>query len=178
MLRSLFSAISLRERVLLAAFIWTLLLVWFVMLWGSLRSERVVYLIQKTRAEEFEHTLSQADDAERELQQARSGLDPNRTFSASQLSERLDSMARETGVSFTISSPDTQESDIFSYHSVRLAIRQAHIEKLIELDSKLKKESPYITLNTFQITAQRRDPRLLDATFELSSFELKQAALN
>ncbi len=178
MLRSLFSAISLRERVLLAAFIWTLLIFWFFFLWSNFRSERVVYRIQKTRVEEFERTLSQADAAENELQQARAGLDPRRTLTASQLSERLDNLARETGVSFTISSPDTQETDIFSYHSVRLAIRQANIERLIELDSKLKEESPYITLTTFQITAQQRDPRLLDATFELSSFELKQAALN
>ncbi len=178
MLHNLFNAISLRERVLLAAFVWVLLLLWFSSLWGNVRSERVTYRIQQNRLEDHNRTLAQASDAERELERARAGLDPRRTFTASQLSERLDGIARETGVSFTITSPSTQESDIFNYHSVRVAIRQARIENLIQFDERLKRESPYISLGSFQITANTRDPRILDATFELSSFELKDAAIN
>lgn len=178
MLHNLFNAISLRERVLLAVFVWIVLLFWFFSLWSNVRSERVTYRIQESRLQDHSRTLAQAGEAESELERARAGLDPRRTFTAAQLSERLDGIARETGVSFTITSPSTQESDIFNYHSVRVAIRQARIESLIQFDERIKRESPYIALNSFQITANTRDPRILDATFELSSFELKDAAVN
>ncbi|MCC5839101.1 MAG: hypothetical protein JJT96_03170 [Opitutales bacterium] len=178
MLRNFFNALSFRERLLLAVFIWALLLIWFLMSVRTFQDHLLSFRINQRILADNAATLGNQGAAEAELQRTRQGLDASRTFSAARLSERLDTLARETGLSFNITSPVTVDSDIFSYHTVRLAIRQARLERLMEFDERIKQESPYITLTQFQITANTRDPRLLDVTFELSSFELKDAALN
>lgn len=178
-LRQVFNILSLRERYLLAAFIWALLLMWGVFLLQSLKLTWNSFRSNQTSLRQFEETLALADAAEQLLRNARQGLDSSKTFSAAQLVGRLDSLARENEVSsFDISTPSTIESQLFTFNNVRLSIKRARIAELIRFEQAVKAYSPYIALGNFQITSNKRDPRFLDATFELVSFELKEEALN
>ncbi|MGC9449891.1 MAG: hypothetical protein ACP5I4_00470 [Oceanipulchritudo sp.] len=179
MVRQVFNALSLRERYLLALFVWALLLVWILGLLEDLQQSWNDFSLNRQLLQTFGDTLAQSDQAEALLNSARAGLDGSKTFSASQLVGRLDSLARENEVSsFDISTPSTVESQLFSFHNVRLSIKRARIGELIRFDQAVKAYSPYIALGDFQITANKRDPRFLDAVFELVSFELKEEALN
>ena len=177
--RQIFNAFSIRERYLVAIFIWALLLVWLLGLLDSFKESWRSYSLNSDLINSLEATLAQADEAKALLASAREGLDGSKTFSAAQLVGRLDSLARENKVSsFDLSTPSTQETQLFSFHNVRLSIKRARIAELIRFDQAVKEYSPYIALGDFQITANKRDPRFLDAVFELVSFELKEEALN
>lgn len=177
--RRIFNALSLRERYLVAIIIWVLLLAWLLGLLEGFQETWRAYSLDSRFIESLESTLGQAGEAERLLASAREGLDSTKTFSASQLVGRLDSLARQNEVSsFDISTPSTQETQLFSFHTIRLNIKRARIGELIRFDQAVKEHSPYIALGTFQVSANKRDPRFLDAVFELVSFELKEEALN
>jgi hypothetical protein len=178
-IRQIFNALSLRERYLLAAIIWVLLLVWILSLLDTFQVTWTTFSLNKQLTESFEATLDQSEEAELLLSAARQGLDSNKTFSSAQLVGRLDSIARENDISsFDISSPSTVDTDLFSFHTVRLSIKRGQITDLIRFDLAVKEHTPYIALSDFQLTANKRDPRFLDAVFELVSFELKEDALN
>lgn len=178
-IRQIFNALSLRERYLVALFIWALVLVWLLSLLDGFKQSWSAFSLNRQLLTTFEETLAQADEAEALLASAREGLDGSKTFSAAQMVGRLDSLARENKVSsFDISTPSTVESQLFSFHNVRLSIKRARIGELIRFDQAVKTHSPYIALGDFQVTANKRDPRFLDAVFELVSFELKEEALN
>jgi len=177
-IRQLFNALSLRERALLVVFIWVILVIWFFALLDGAAARRNQLKLARLQLDQQNLLIDAADSIRARLASAREGLDTGRTFSASQLVGELDRIAREAGMVFDISSPSTQSNDLFSFHSVRLGIKRSRIEDLIAFDAEIKKHAPYITLAQFQITANRRDPRDLDATFELTSFELKEGALD
>lgn len=179
MIRQIFNALSLRERYLVAAIIWVLLLVWLLGLLENFQTTWRSYSLNAQLLESFENSLAEADEAEALLASARQGLDGNKTFSAAQLVGRLDSIARENEISsFDISTPSTQETQLFSFHNVRLNIKRGRITELMRFDQAAKEHSPYIALGDFQLSANKRDPRFLDAVFEFVSFELKEEALN
>lgn len=177
--RQLFNSLSLRERYLLATIIWVLILVWILGLAERFQQTWQTWSLNSALIESFEETLEASGEAERLLAAARQGLDSNKTFSSAQLVGRLDSLARENEVSsFDISTPSTQDTELFSFHNVRLSIKRARISELIRFDQAVKTYTPYIALADFQLSANKRDPRFLDAVFEVVSFELKEDALN
>lgn len=179
MIRQLFFSLSLRERILITAFIWVLVLAWLLGLLDSYGETSREFRNNKQTLSSFEQILEQSDMVEQMLREAREGLDSSRTFSGSQLVGHLDQLAREAGISsFDTNIPTTQETDLFSFHTVRLNIRNIQIEDLIAFDRQIKEDAPYIALTRFELVANRRDPRYLDAIFELASFELKEDALN
>jgi hypothetical protein len=150
MIRQVFNALSLRERYLMALFVWALLVLWLVWLLGGFQRTWSSFSLNNQLLQTFETTIGQADEAAVLLAAARQGLDGSKTFSAAQLVGRLDSLARENEVtSFDISTPSTIESQLFSFHNVRLSIKRARISELIRFDQAVKTHSPYIALGDF-----------------------------
>jgi len=117
------------------------------------------------------------DDIETRLQTSLERLDPKKTYNDTQLIGKIDTIARGPKLNFDTASAITQEGDIFNIHSVRIVIKKAGLNELIEFDRKIKMESPYLGLERVQIVANKADPRLLDAQFVISSFELKTSTL-
>lgn len=177
MLNRLFFSLKVRERLLLTLFIWVLLTLWFFGTLDDWQSVDQSLKNVKNGLAEANRYLSTADQTRADLAAAKSGVEPGRTLSAAELVGLLDGLARESNLDFEIRTPTTEQSDPFSFHTVRVAIRRAKIEALEAFDRKLKEHAPYMSLRHFQITASRRDPALLDATLEVESFELKDAAL-
>ena len=57
---------------------------------------------------------------------------------------------------------------------MRVQFNKTGIAALIEFDQKIKGQSPYLGLERVQVDAQKSDPRLLNAQFIISSFELEE----
>ncbi|KAF0094435.1 MAG: hypothetical protein E1N59_1966 [Puniceicoccaceae bacterium 5H] len=172
-----FQRMSLRERLLLVASVWVLLLVWLWLLLGKLSPEFHDFQRYGKVLDGQERKLTQAEDARQSYEQAIMNIDPQRTYNASQLFGRVDELVRDDIPDFDINRAQTESSELFNFYRVRLSIDRASLEDLIAFDEKLKAESPYLTLTSFTLRSMPRDPRQLDATFEIASFELKTEAL-
>lgn len=176
MLRALFQSLSIRERLLLVAFLWILLILWLFTLTEDVRSTWTAMRNSGQELRTQEQWLSNRPVIEDGLRAATDRLDPDKTFNATQLAGRLDEIARETEARFDISSPSTQEGDIFKIHTVRVSIRDADLATLVRFEHNLRQELPYIGLARVQLSTTRMDPRQLDAQFTVESFELTQTS--
>ncbi len=164
---------SLRERVLLTVFLWFSVLAWLVSAVNSLGTARQNWSQAGALLDSQEEWFDNREDIEKQLESALQRLDPQKTYSGARLVGLLDNFARETGANSDINAPDTQRGDIFNIHEVRVRFNKADIAALIEFDKKIKGQSPYLGLESVQVNAQKSDPRLLNARFIISSFELE-----
>ncbi len=168
---------SLRERALLAAFLWLCIAIWVGTASRSFRETKVAFTKVTTEMETQSLWLEKREETETRLNKALDLVDPRKTYASSQLVGKLDTIARDTNMNFDINSPTTKTGDIFDVHTVRIQFKKAGLADLIVFDEKVKKESPYLGLERVQIIANKGDPRFLDAQFVVSSFELKDKTL-
>lgn len=174
--RGLFHRLSMRERFLLTAFLWVALLIWVVSIVRSLNDRWAVFSATGSELGLQAVWFGEQATIEEQLGTALQRLDPAKTYNSAQLSARLDTIARQASLSFDLSSPSTQDSGVFSIHSVRVQVRRAKMSELIQFDETIRSEFPNMGLESFQVSAFSRDPRYLDATFQVYSFELKPLA--
>lgn len=171
--RPLFLSLSLRERLLIVTFILVMLGIWGLYLNRALRTDFATHRSASVELETQALLFGSEDAIKQRLEEALANLDSARTYSANQLEGRIDDLARGLGLKFDLSSAVTQDSDIFATHVLRLRIDNGNLSDLVRFNAEIQKESPYIVLNQCQISANQRDQRLLDASFEISSIELK-----
>ena len=164
---------SLRERVLLTVFLWFGVLAWLGSAANSLGTARQNWSQAGAQLDLQEEWFDNREEIETRLKSAQQRLDPQKTYSGARLVGLLDTFARETGANFDINAPVTKSGDIFNIHTVRVRFNKAGIATLIEFDIKIKGQSPYLGLERVQVDAQKSDPRLLNAQFIISSFELE-----
>ncbi len=168
---------SLRERFLLTVFIWVCLLVWGGSVMRAMKDFRTEFYSTGKKLEMQQVLIGNRETIEIGLQNQLQRLDPQKTYNSSQLVGKLDSFGRNANLRFDTNTPNTQEGDIFNIHTVRIRVRQAGIGDLIDFDNQIKNAAPYLGLERVKLTANKSDPRLLNAQFVISSFELKENSL-
>lgn len=172
MIKRLFHALTLRERLLLSAILWIALIFWVTSILARYRDTRTASSTVALELETQEALISNEAAITAALEQARRGLDTGRTYSASELTEKLDTLARSMRLDFDLDDPNTEEGTIFRRHSASIVIDGAEISELIAFDERIQNEAPYLVITGFEIAPQARDPRRLKAEFEVASFEL------
>ena len=166
--------LTLREKFLLFAFVCVMLMIWINSQLDQLSDLRT------TRAATLSNLAEQAiwlDDSEnivRRLRDALELVDPARTFSSTQLSGRIDGIARATRLTADIDPVNTREGLIFNDHIIRVRLSRVRLDRLMAFTDRLAIEAPYITLRRLELDANRASPEELNARFEITSFELKQ----
>ena len=168
---SIYTRLSVREKTLIIGFLWVLILVW-----GFGAADRLSQSIsgineQKGRLERQEELTRREPQIDADLKSLQDKFDPEKTYNREELFQRLEEMAK--GMDPTIRTRNTQEGEIFNVHSVEVRVRDASIELLVSFGDNLLLE-PYISLERAKIDADKRNPVLLDAIFEISAFELKK----
>ena len=172
--RQVFFSLKGRERILLTLLLGALLLVWFAWIIRTLRTEIPAYRSSRATLNRQSQILQEKPLVDAQLEQALATVDGARTYSASQLVAKLDSLRREIGLNVDLSSAVAEEAGIYTSYNVRLRVENGNLEDLIRFNEAVQKENPYIVITQFQFNANRRDPREIDATFDIASFELKQ----
>ena len=106
-------------------------------------------------------------------------MDPSKTFEATQLSGRIDSLLREYGLSSQadIDSVRTREGEIFNDHNLRFQLDRITISQLIAFNNALKQDTPYINIESVRIEANRKNPEQLEVRYGVNSFDLKDGSL-
>ena len=173
-LKRIFKRMTVREQLLALAFFLVLLLIWI----GSIleRSKTWNSIRQQTQSELAvqEKWLNLKAYYEKSYQSALTHLDSKKTFEGVQLSEKIDAILRQADLSSSadIDPVQTREGEIFNDHTINVRLKRISIAKLIQLNELLRKETPYINVQSIRINKSKNNPEELDIRFRINSFEL------
>lgn len=158
-----------REKAMLLA---TLLVVcaWLFTVYQAKSREttdrRAVLQVQR---EEQDIWLATEPRIREQMAELAAGMDEGRMFDANQLAEWADSMARRTGVQYTVSTVETSTRSGLRRHQLRVALDRISLERLINLVVEIDRERPYITLEELTIDPLPRTPDQLNVRLRLTS---------
>ena len=170
----LYKAMSIREKFLCLCFILVLLFIWSnnwlnrTYEWNMLRNLSATELATQQEWLERNSSISLG------LSNALKLVDPSKTYAASRLSGKIDSLIRQTGLSnqADIDPVRTREGEIFNDHNLRVRLSRISIAQLIVLNKLLIQETPYINLQSVRIQKNRNNPEQLDVRYQINSFDL------
>ena len=175
-----FSRMTIREQLLALVFILVILFIWTGSIikrgnaWNSDRKQAKSDLLVQ------QQWLDRADDYEVSYKKALKRVDPGKTFAGAQLSEKIDSILRQAGISSSadIDPVQTRKGEIFNDHTIRIRLKRVSIAQLIQLNQLLRGETPYINTQSVRITKNRNKPEELDIRFKINSFDLNEEQIN
>jgi hypothetical protein len=175
----LYKRMSLREKLLALCFLLVLLFIWtnhWVARLSDWNSQRTLTRIELATQQEW---LDRSEFFAQGLATALERVDPSKTYAAAQLSGRVDSLIRQTGLSgqADIDPVRTREGEIFNDHNLRVRLNRISIAQFIRLNKLLKEETPYINIQSVRIQKNSRNPEQLDVRYEINSFDLKDTNL-
>lgn len=177
--RHIYKRMSLREKLLSLLFLSVILFLWTNNWLGRMstwNAQRKLADVELTTQQQW---LDRSDFYDQGLATALERVDPSKTYAAAQLSGRVDSLIRQTGLSgqADIDPVRTREGEIFNDHNLRVRLSRISIAQLIKLNNLLKQETPYINIQSVRIQKNRRSPEQLDVRYEINSFDLKDPNL-
>jgi hypothetical protein len=177
--RSLYKGMSLREKLLTLFFVLVILVLWTNNWAGRLSNWNAQRKLAEVELTTQQQWLDRSDFYSAGLATALERVDPSKTYAASQLSGRIDSLIRKAGLSgqADIDPVRTREGEIFNDHNLRVRLSRISIAQLINLNKLIQAETPYINLQSVRIQKNRRPPHDLDVRYEINSFDLKDPNL-
>lgn len=173
--KRIYKRMTVREKLLCLLFILVFIFIWInsflkrTSTWNDTRQSAAVQLATQSQ------WLERSDFYAEGLKLALERVDPSKTYSAAQLSGKIDSLLRQASLA-TKADMDpvrTREGEIFNDHNLRVRLSRISIAQLININSLLKQETPYINIQSVRINANRSKPEQLDARLEINSFDLK-----
>jgi hypothetical protein len=174
-LRAFFLGRLFREKLLLTGFILMVAVVWLTSLAG--RGSRFVRNVRITTStlNEQQLWLSNKAPIEAQAQAAAGKLDAVRTLDATRLLAEVSSIAAEAGLKSTTLG-EAKDSPIgqFSVHTLQLGVTKVDWPTLKQFYLELGKRSPYIGIEQFSMQADKANPTLLNASFQISSVEISR----
>src|SRR4051812_31506150 len=172
-LRAFFLSRALREKILLVAFIGIGAAWWlssFVTRAGKFWREQRSMTSQLAVQTQWINNRTQIEAS---AQQTASQLDPSKTLNGLQLATTVGQIASDAGLkNATSGSPSTKRSGQFAVHSVEYTIRGAEWDSLKKFYAALQKQSPYIAVEKFILSATPNNPAQLTLGLTVVSVEI------
>lgn len=175
--RVLFQRLTSREKTLLCAFIWVILIICFAF---ALRDFRVFlngWEVTGTELDRQQGWLDMKPELDAALKQELEFFQSDKILDRAALTGRVEQLATQSGITNFTYNTRSEDKDIHVEHTIRLNIRDTPMEELIAFDQAINGESPYINKVSVVLDANRRNSELLDANITLNSFELKDGFL-
>ncbi|MEN8662855.1 MAG: hypothetical protein ABF322_06455 [Lentimonas sp.] len=177
--KRIYKRMTVREKLLCLLFILVFIFIWTnswferTTTWNDTRQLAEVEL--STQAQWLERSDFFAEGLARALER----VDPAKTYSASQLSGKIDSLLRKASLASQADMDPvrTREGEIFNDHYLRVRLSRISIAQLININKLLKAETPYINIQSVRINAIRKKEELLDVRLEINSFDLKDETI-
>ncbi|WP_309397417.1 hypothetical protein [Cerasicoccus maritimus] len=166
-----------REKTLLVAFVWVILIIVFSFALRDFRQFMSSWSDTGRQLDAQQGLLNNAPVVNAELEKELEFYKSDRIYDLPSLTGRVDQLAKQAGVTNFTFNTGSEEQDIHVAHTIRLNIKDTPIENLMTLDQALNAESPYINKVSVSLKADTRNDELLDATIILNSFELKSSGL-
>lgn len=175
MYKRYFKQMTLREQILLTAFVWVMLIILlnFSLNWS--RSSISELKRNVVEMEAHEEVFAKKPRIDAELEETLKLFDPTKTFNGDRLLQEVDVFATNLKiVNRDFRTPKKKVGELLTLYSMPYTIKQASIDKLVQFEKSIRQEFPYIGISQLVITAKKSDPKYLNANFVINSFELKQ----
>ena len=172
--KRIFKRMSVRERLLALVFILTLIGLWTSSQFQRARSWNDTRQLTGASLQDHQMYLDRADEFRNGLDAALERVEPSKTKSATELAGQIDQLVRQAGLSASadIDPVRSRDGEIFNDHNIRVRLSRISIAQVIEFNSLIRKETPYITVEKVDLSSNQRKPTEIDARFEINSFEL------
>ena len=170
---------TLREKFLLLGFVLLLFIIWSQSFFNKFSDWNIQRKFTSTELINQEAWLDRKVQYAEELAIALEKLEPSKTFSSAQLSGQLDALIREIKLEdkTDIDPVQTQTSEIFNDHSLRLRLKGVSIEEFILFSNGLVTFFPYISPKSIRIDKNQKRPEELNIVFEIISFDLTKQSI-
>ena len=165
---------SMREKVLLVAFVAVAASAWLLSAVGRARGTWNDTRLLLAEGREQQLWLNNRADIEARAAQATSRLDPTRTLNGTRLVAEMNSLAQSAGLAAEVSGQRTERTTQFAFHSAQVSFRRAELGALVKFYEELSKRSPYVGLEQVSLAADRGSPGTLNATFRVVAAELQR----
>jgi hypothetical protein len=175
-LRASFLGCLFREKVLMTAFLVMAAAVWLWSATGRLSRFTRATRVTTLSLNEQQLYLSNRASIEAQARAAASKLDAARTLDATRLLAEVSAIADESGLNkgTTTGSPKDVSSGQLSVHTLEFNVNKVDWNTLKEFYLALSKRSPYIGIEQYSMQADKTNPTLLNATFQISSVEISR----
>lgn len=110
---------------------------------------------------------------ETNLEKVLNVMDPQKTLSGANFAGEIEDIIRGYGLSYSMSSPRTRNSDIFNIHTLQLHCENAKLADLVKLEEAIYQKKPYLSLEKVKLHGNLFNPELLEVDFSLCSLQLK-----
>lgn len=173
-MKRFFLARSLREKVLLAAFVGLAALTWFFSALGRARVLGLEWRSGAATLEEQQLWIGNQADIEAKARAATAQLDAVRTLNGARLIGELNTLAQAAGLAPEVSGQRTERTTQFAFHSAQVTFRRVEIGPLVKFYEEVAKRSPYVGLEQVSLVVDRGAPGTLNATFRVVAAELQR----
>lgn len=166
--------LSLREKGLFLLLISAIILSWAFRVNEQIRLSYAKHNQVRQTLKSQQLWIQNEPKIDQDLKERLTIFDRKKTYSSIQLVSKIDELARSEKLEPTLYTPISKEATNFNINTLRVNFRSIPLSSIIQFQDKLEKEAPYITLKNLKINANKQDPNLLNADFEILSFELIQ----
>lgn len=152
--RPTFLARSRREKVLLAAFLVTIAFVWLLTFPDRVGARARDITVSRASLGLQDDTLDQRDRVEAEYQRALESLDPAELPSRQEIMARLESQARQGGLSPRIEPSTSTRSDRLIFHLINVSFDRVPFAKVAEFQRAVTTTLPSVNLKTLVLDSR------------------------
>lgn len=169
---------SVRERIMLIALLATALIIWFMSLSSHYRMLSAQNAATLNAIAQNEIILGTQSIVETRLEQKARELHRSAEISGTDLLSIIGTLGAETELKPESSRPVNKSEAPFDIITVRITLRNAPLESLIEFDERISNEYPSVAVTEARFSPTSDDGMTLNATYEITSFLLQSSAQN
>ena len=176
-MKNFFNSKSVRERVLMAAFLLIAVVTWGTSLLGRTRLLQIDYGTTVAELTDQVTWLKDKAQVDERTKKVTGLLDPSRTLNSSQAYAEVKSLAQEQGLQpdITVVRPVGSKTD-FSINSFQVNIRQTGLDPQVKFYRALSAKAPYLGIEAFSFSTNRGAPGLLTISLRVYSVEVLNSA--
>lgn len=169
---------SIRERIMLAGLVAVALFIWASGMAGTFRNLKAENDAAKQAIAQNEIILGTQTIVQKRLEEKARELDKSADVSGTDLLSVIGALGAETGLKPESSRPTNKSQAPFDIISVRITLRNAPLESLIEFDERISNEYPSVAVTEARFIPSSDDGMTLTASYEITSFILQSSAQN
>ncbi len=165
-------ALSPRERLLLTAFVWVMVLIGASVLWQQYRKLRAEEEKLQQDAQVQDVVLARKAEVEAALAEHVERMRSSATLEGATLQGLVDALARQCNLTAASVVPRTEEKGGVQILSVRVTFNDAPMERLLVFEDLLGSQRIRLVTNRVQIDAGRNDT--LRVVYDIATYHLRE----